>query len=201
METGFSIPLYNPGNQPPCHFMGFEMLQNRNAVPLWSYLCERLRPGLIIELGTYEGGFACVLAIMARAFRANFITYDHGDYNHPKFEEWFKLLTIDFRRADITTPATQEELKQIIQSGPRAFILCDNGNKESELKMVAPWLKPGDLAGAHDYYTSPDYWRSSEVNPEMFEGIIAEHDLHLVLPDIIERTAWIVYSKGQVDLC
>lgn len=194
------IPLYNSGNKIPCEFLGFEMLQNRNAVPLWSYLCECLRPSLIIELGTYEGGFACTLAIMAKAFKARFITYDHSEYNHPKFESWFNLLNVDFRKSDVYAEETQSSLKELIQSHACVFVLCDNGNKERELKMLAPWLKAGDLVGAHDYYISAEYWKSSEVLPEMFNETQAQHDLHRVLPELTEKAAWLVYSKGQISL-
>ena len=168
-------------------------MQNRLAAPAWSYLSERLPPTRIIEFGTHEGGFSVLLAILALNYKAEFVTYDINEPN-PKWAQWFSRLSVNFTRGDIFTYHREAVISRI-QSPGVTFLLCDNGCKLKELEAFAPYLKPGDVIGAHDYAKDAAVWCCSEVSDEAVAPCILANKLIRILPEVFEPAAWLVLQK------
>lgn len=190
------FPLYNNDAQlKPCYFMGFGMLQNRNAVPFWSYFFENNKPSQILEIGTYEGGFAVAMAIMARNYGAMFVTFDLHKFFVNHHSDWFALLNVDFRQRDIFSKEGTEEIRGLISLPGKSIVLCDNGSKPQEFNLFSKFLKPGDVIAAHDLYLDGDHWKSSEVTHDMLAPAVMEASLQRVTSPPFDEAAWAVYEK------
>ena len=114
---------------------------------LWEYVLND-NPQLrgIVELGTWEGGFANYLAAQAQCRGLSFRTYDiaspfaiHGN------------LVPGFRKADIFREA--ESIGEYLRQEDPVIVLCDGGNKPRELKTFSRFLGPDSRMVTHDWGT------------------------------------------------
>ena len=115
---------------------------------LWEWLLND-NPQLrgIVELGTWEGGFAIYLAAQARWRGLAFRTYDIRPPEH----EIPGFIQLDiFREA--------EQVGGYLRALDPVVVLCDGGNKARELKTFHPYLSEQSLLVVHDWGT--------EIQPE-----------------------------------
>lgn len=192
------IPLYNDssGGDWPSEFLGFTMMQNRMAIPAWSYAFELVRPKTVVELGTHEGGFSILLAIACKNYGAKFITFDRGLYD-PKWKDWFTALQVDFRRReDFLDVVVQREIDWLIKGTGTSILLCDGNDKPREFKTFAKYLKPGDIIAAHDCMEDgTNYWKSCEMRAAYVSDVCLDENLEPWNQEIFERAAWLVRRK------
>lgn len=174
--------------------MGFPMNQNRLAVPSWSYAMEKLPPWRILELGYYNGGFTCAIGIHAWAIGAKILSYDIQEVEAGA-KRLGAFLGIEFRQQDVFSEAALADMKAFIGGYGTTFVLCDNGNKKREFRMLAPFLKPGDVIAAHDYWIKPEWWPCQEIKLEDVADVVAEHGLERFMPEVFDEAAWLVYRK------
>lgn len=191
LNTYLRIPNYDNRGSWQSAFLGFPAMQNRNAIPCWSYLAEIHRPSRIIELGTYEGGFSVLLAILAKRLGIPFHTYDRQP--HAQHTEWFSLLNANVHTTDIFTPETTAEISALIALPGTTYLLCDNGAKEQEWRTFAPSLKPGDIIGAHDYMVSEEYWVCCEFQLPRIADVATP--LHPLTNPAFETAGWYVCER------
>lgn len=207
------IPLFSRVGTAAEPF-GMPMGQNRLAIPTWSYAMEVLPPARIIELGSWNGAFITMLAVHAWNLspRAKVVTYDRHSGIDERIRPLSNFLGVEYRgRQDLFQ--CEKEIADLIQQPGITYLLCDNGDKPRELMTFAPYLKPGDVIGAHDYNLAlehPDrvnlsllpegetaYWAWSETREADGERAAAANDLEPWRQDDFDVAAWLVYRKRQ----
>ena len=124
------------------------------------------RPGLVVELGTDEGGFSGWLADLVLPFGGVVYTFDISWKFKPSLLRDFPNLhciQADVLGGGLAGPEArcdavgalltrQGPLPLRISSLP-TLLYCDNGNKQREVELYAPLLPVGAILGVHDYNT------------------------------------------------
>jgi cephalosporin hydroxylase len=122
-------------------FGGFATLQTRGDIDLWE-LVLNAHPELkgIVELGTWQGGFARYLGAQAESRGMSFTTFDNivPDRMPPGYE-YVNLL-------EPTAPGLVRSKLPV-----PGILLCDDGDKPREVQVFAPLLQPGELLVVHDW--------------------------------------------------
>jgi len=191
------FPLYDLTSNGNCGFLGFRMCQNRLAVAIFSHLLETEGFGQVIELGTQLGGFSALLGLQCQMMGARFDTFDiQRDTLYP---EWFLRFGIYYHIVDILSDAGTTLIRELIQTEKRVLLLCDNGSKVEEFRRFAPFLKSGDVIGAHDYH--PDgvdnsrNWAWNEIGDRAVEPICQELGLVPFHQADFTESAWLMRVK------
>ena len=144
-------------------FGGIPAAQRIQDYYLWEVVLNE-NPQLrgIVELGTWEGGFACYLAAQARSRKIWFRTYDVRPPEHdiPGFVQ----LDV-FRKA--------EEVGRLLREWEPVIVLCDGGNKPREVQTFSRHLGPESLLVAHDWGMEISI-REIPDNVEMVYGDLCE---------------------------
>jgi hypothetical protein len=129
---------------------GVPISQSWAELVLWEGLLNDRRYEAVIELGTWQGGFAWWMAGQAKARGMMFHTFDSIAPQRDLPDECFTRMDIFIER---------EKLIQLIHEWEPLILFCDNGNKPRELVEFATALQhPYSLAVVHDWGT--------EVQPE-----------------------------------
>jgi len=190
------IPVINYDGSPQCP-LGFNMSQNRMAVPVWSYLMELHPPARIVELGSGNGGFTTVLGIHAWRIGAKVYSFERHLAPDARWKSLAEFLGIEFFMGDLfgMVPA----IKQIIQFDGPTILLCDNGNKIREFHLFAPYLKSGDIIAAHDHLCVGEggfeWWPWREITPADIAGTVSTCDLRPFMQEHFDMTGWLVYKR------
>lgn len=173
--------------------LGFDMNQNRLAVPVWDYAFSLHPPARVIELGSYNGGFAMTLAFALLARGGSVYSFDTMEA--PK-EEWrpiAKVLPVHFLRYDIWELA--DLIGRQIADGGTTILLCDGGDKRREFNHFAKFLKAGDVIAAHDFQT-PHWPGGSEITEQDVQMTVARYGLERWLPAQMNLCGWLAYRKA-----
>lgn len=164
--SGSRLPHRVPEGVAPqwLSFGGIAAAQVPQDYILWEVLLNE-NPHLegIVELGTWNGGFAHFLNAQAAARGMHFRTFDviAPEREIPCFEQ----LDI-FRYA--------ERVGELLQEWDPVVVLCDGGNKPRELKTFSRFLSPQSILVVHD-------WGS-----EMFPEDVPEN-VEMIYGDYCER--------------
>jgi cephalosporin hydroxylase len=121
-------------------------------------------PDMVVELGTYKGGSALVMADVGVPF---IYTYDKVNFVEKEDER------VVYRIADILSTEAIEEIKSLCMTSCRKILFCDNGLKKKEINTFGPFLNRGDILCAHDYGT--------EFNDSDISGMIRENKYEQIL--------------------
>ncbi len=169
-------------------------MQNHAAVPFWSEVIGAERPAVIIELGTWEGGFTCLLGIAARNYGLQLHSFGHDEIN-PRSVPWFAHLagTLTFHRCDVFAEDTLRTFKALYTGG-KVLALCDNGSKPREFALLAPMLRPGDIIACHDI--GGEYWDCCEMTEADIAAPCATYGLEPYMPDQAYRAGWLAKRKA-----
>ncbi len=176
-------------------FLGFPTMQNHYAVPMWSQIIDAERPSDIIELGTWEGGFTCLLGIAARNYGARLHSFGREAIN-PRSVPWFNHLagTLTWHQCDVFAEATRTILEGIFAGAKRVVALCDNGCKPKEFKLLAPMLRPGDIIAAHDIGSAT--WHCQEFSLEDVMPTCEAYQLEPYMPVEADLAGWLIKRKS-----
>ncbi len=127
-------------------FLGQLALQTAHAIPLFERVLSDSKVEQIFELGTGVGGLSLYFKLWSNMNKATLWTYDQKDIvpTHIK-----GILSDSLKRIDLWTaiPAIGEQIK----NGGKTLVFCDNGDKPKEYAALVPFLKVGDIIGAHDW--------------------------------------------------
>jgi hypothetical protein len=98
----------------------------------------------IIEIGYYMGGLTYWF-FKNKKETAKVISYDITDGYRVKYESDIQFITKDCF-------ASENEIKDFIQSSGKTLLFCDGGYKEHEFNVFSKYLKKDDVIMLHDYY-------------------------------------------------
>jgi len=126
-------------------------------------IVKKIKPKVVVEFGTFQGGFAGEIAETIKGWNGILHTIDFK-----KFEMVDTVLSIckniTFHQCDILSEI--DKISQLLLNDGTVMLYTDNGNKMKEIELYAPFLKKGDILGTHDYGT--------EVDPIIIEKMLKD---------------------------
>lgn len=128
----------------PCG-AGFVMKHERNLVQYAIDVIATMEVDMIIELGTYRGGFTKLLEDKMPTTQIH--TFD--TYNGTVTTKKFFGPYVHFYKESVLTDCPV--LQELLSLPVKKLLYCDNGRKRQEVAMYAPMLSPGDYIGVHDW--------------------------------------------------
>jgi hypothetical protein len=189
------IPVINHDGSPQCP-LGFNMSQNRMAVPVWSYAMEVYPPAQIVELGSGNGGFTTVLAVHAWRIGAKIFSFERAVAPNRDWQSLSAFLGIQFFKGDLF--AEWKTIKELIQRPGVTYLLCDDGDKVKEFNMFAPFIKHGDIVAVHDYCcvdsTGYAWWPWSEITKPEIAQTVTDNKLQPWMQEHFDMTGWLAYK-------
>ena len=112
-------------------------------------------PELIIEIGTWKGGFTLFLR---NTFpNAEIHTFDIENIGNKQAKK--KAFSSNKIKAHIENCFESDLIKNLITSKKRKILLCDGGNKINEFNYFAPLLNKGDIIAMHDFAPNLKYFK------------------------------------------
>lgn len=172
------------------------MNQNRMAVPTWSYAMEMHPPRRIIELGAYNGGFTTAIGVHAYRINCDVYSFDLAKCPNEQWQELSEFLGINFIQADIFEPETVARIGDLIMGDGVTYLLCDNGDKAKEFNLFAPYLKRGDVIGAHDYCNDSKIWCGGEIIVPQVSDTVSFLNMQPFYQEHFDLAAWLVYKRA-----
>jgi len=121
-------------------------------------------PQAILELGTGPGTLTCLFGMHCPD---HVVTCDQHEGPDGLIGEVYRRLGITYCKQDVMDPAYAQRAVAQAQEAGRCFIFCDNGNKQAEFALYAPFLSVGDAIAVHDFGT--EFHLTPEAN------LIIEH--------------------------
>jgi cephalosporin hydroxylase len=114
---------------------------------------EKFHICFFVELGVYMGGLADLMLV-----RQSCIPNFHYYGVQLLADELDERILPHIKIGDVLNSEIIQEVKSMIASNKTTMVYCDAGNKNEEMRVYAPLLKPGDYLRSHDYpgETTPD---------------------------------------------
>ena len=179
---------------------GLPMQQYPDVAPAMRSLFADYPPTRLLEIGTAAGGLSMLLRELCPEVPIR--SYDVRPSPHLA-----KLVAagIDARTADVFSPQVLSEIADYVQQPGRSVILCDGGDKPSELRQMAQIAKPGDLILAHDYACDRKHfhremrgsrWDWCEITDADWQPL---SNVHKLPREDLARVAWLVTEVRNVD--
>ena len=186
-----SSPFYKLTGDHNCEVFGLKMSQNLIAVSAWMLAIMQEKPATVIEIGTGRGGLSSLLSHAMSVYGGKLMTVDKSN------EKEYQLHGSSFCISNMDCFDMSGLIRARIEDPGQCFLLCDGGNKEKEWNTFAPFLKPGDVIGAHDWINDripnfcPNYWSWSEVS----EFSLNLSGMAPFMPEWFDKSAWFVRQK------
>lgn len=150
----------------------------------------------IIELGTGAGGLALLLATAFPDIEIH--TFDLQAPSVP-----LTAANITQYVENVDAGASNNVVPLITGTG-RCLVLCDGGDKVTELNGYASYLKNNDIIMAHDCIASvpwaaPPDWSWNEITPDdVNTGLPAGRLLSRIQSGVLNTIAWLAYRVLSV---
>jgi cephalosporin hydroxylase len=137
------------------HFLGVGLMKAPNDLWIYQDLMCRLRPSVVVETGTYQGGSALWFAFlmdMLRIKTGRVLSVDIKDYRKTWLVEHPRIAYMQGNSADpVLAAAIHRQIDDI--EGPRLFVLDSDHSAEhvrNELELYAPLTRVGDWVVVED---------------------------------------------------
>lgn len=167
-------------------FFGLEMAQNALVPALFNRLLEEQQPARVVEIGCCKGGLSYLFALGSSLLGYEFHTCDVRDSLR------YPLPRANHQVADVFSL----DFEPVIRAYGKTLLLCDGGDKRREFNTFAPMLKPGDIIGAHDFYTSEEYWAWSEIGEDDVSDTCERHHLAPFMQEEFAAAGWLMRRKA-----
>lgn len=169
-------------------------------------LIKEIKPELIIEIGTGQGGFSIFLNDLTTRLKLKCkqITYDINNNNDIilKYNQTTNN-TIEFHIKDIFDDI--DYLTELINSSGTTLILCDGGNKVKEFQTFSKLIKKDDFIMGHDYAETTQFfddhiyrkiWNWLELSGESIQEDIKKNNLIHYMKEEFSKIVWICMKKS-----
>ena len=152
----------------------------------WLYEAARAVPenGIWVEIGTYMGGSAEIVATSNKTLRV--FTVDPFEKRSSRWKSVVKKLdefgprVTCLRRRSVEGASGTDTIRHILElTGGEGFdaVFIDGDHSEgavsADIKAYWPYLKPGGLMAGHDYYMQTEYGAPMLANG-VRKGVVAE---------------------------
>ena len=162
---------------------GQQVEQRLSALPAFDNLFAAFKPKRIIELGTGNGGLTLYLGMWAHLIQARLMTVERlpSDATRNVLRIASLVLPITIRTIDYTLePAIVTEF---IDAHTPCLLLCDGAtDKAAQMRLFAPYLKPGDVLMGHDY--KPELGIDNQLKDTDLGGICDEYGYEPFMQDM-----------------
>lgn len=151
------------------HWMGVTLLQYPNDLILYQELIYSVRPDVVIETGTWQGGLTLYLASLLSFIKpeAQIITVDLSDEGWNKTTSSFKdegkfLSKIRFIKGDSIAKDTIAEVKKLIPPDATVLVILDSLHTKAhvinELNEYGAMVTPGSYIVVTDTHLDGTQW-------------------------------------------
>lgn len=123
----------------------FIMKHEAKFVKIVMNVIEQMEVDLIIELGTFRGGFTKYLE--DKFPRTEIHTYDLHNQTASNRKYFGENVTFHIENVLDRCPS----LMELLARDDKKLLYCDNGKKRQEVQMYSWQLNPGDFIGTHDW--------------------------------------------------
>jgi len=162
------------------------MQQVKNIREIFAEYFKTNHPKLIIELGYGTGEFTNMIHSLRSEYPLPFrmITFDNKVYSGEI------PANVIFCRADIfnSLPFIASMIRV------NTLILCDNGNKVTEVRQLIPHLKDKCVIMAHDY-GEQDFWDYREIYDIDISDLVKKYELSHHMQKLLINGAWLSLIK------
>lgn len=179
---------------------GLRLAQSKHVDAMLKAL-RRKKIKKVIEIGTYHGGFASLLA----DYFQTVVTFDVDDWGTADEisyrDKVFREKGINFYKDN-----PLEDRWNYIFEEPGILVLCDGGHKMNEFTKVGKLAKKGTIIGAHDAGKNRDWFMENIYRQglwtESFEfciddvaGFCEENGLKPILKKTAQKAVWFLAQK------
>lgn len=148
----YADPLRSVWAKPT--FLGVRAAQTWSDFYNWEQFLNAYPVASIVELGSWQGGFALFLLLQAVQRETEFATFDTAPC--PAWDTWVAK-ALGLRSKSSTVDIFEDDgahVRKFLDWLPKpALLFCDDGNKPAEVALFAPMLEPGDFLAVHDWGT------------------------------------------------
>lgn len=150
------------------HYKGVPVAIEPSAISDIQEQLQKYSPELIIEFGTYYGGFTLYLSdwfpdVPIYSIDLVYLLSKETASLFRSKKNVSILITQGLFRDELLIPF-------LLSMPMKKFLFIDNGFKEEEVQLYAQRLRPGDLLGIHDW--------PSEVHFENVKHVLDEFNAH-----------------------
>jgi hypothetical protein len=193
MGMRFNISPIQVVGYPNVKMVSINGLKATQSIEVKSMLYEmkKIKPDLIIEIGTCSGGFSLLLR---KYFNCDIHTFDNEEWKPIKLKrDLFQENKITFHKEDCWS---SKKLSVLLKDDRKKVVFCDGGNKADEFNTFLHEINVGDLIGVHDYFEKIEYrddniWTTCEVNKSMLDlRGMKEYN-----KEVCSRSVWGVFEK------
>lgn len=185
-----------------------QLQQNKHFASHIDALLARIQPKRIIEIGTARGGTTLLLsdAVKTLGLDTKIKTFDvtvKGPHLPMEMDN-VEFVVYNIFNEDWSELVKPEEIENFLSKDGVNLILCDGGNKKEEFKLLAKYLKSGDIIMAHDYAPNrkvfdneylDKIWNWMEITDKHIEETCNKYNLSDYLPKVIKPFAWVAKIK------
>lgn len=180
--------------------------QNPYTYESFYNLIKAIKPSRILEIGTSMGGFTLFLKIICEEL--NLITTILTNDIH--YQPGYKVLETNGIHVKIENlfngdySQVKAETIEYIQQDGTTLVLCDGGWKIGEFNLLSRYIKQGDIIMAHDYASTPEYfkktvymkfWNWHEIQDSDIQESVANYCLDSFMQEQFTPAAWVCKIK------
>lgn len=190
------------------------MLQHSDIESKIFLLLSQIEPKQVLEIGTADGGLTILLRNLLDNINlvdTTLRTYDiNKDFDRSKLQKQIdsgsriELKLKNIFDSDYESLVEKDEIKEFIQRPGTSIVICDGGSKKNEFRLLAPFLKPGDIIMAHDYAPNEEYflefidgkiWNWFEIQDSHIESIVVKYNLQPYMQEEMQKVVWVCKIK------
>ena len=188
-------------------YQGHQAQQNPFAYETFYNFLKIIKPKRVLEIGTSSGGFTLFLRSICTDLELETEIVSYEIHDRPSYE-FVRNQGLDIRIENIfgenwSSIVTQEPIDYIQQDGT-TVVLCDGGYKIGEFNLLSEFIKPGDFILAHDYASTPEYfkehvylklWNWHEIQDLDIEEAVKNNNLEPYMQEQFQEAVWVCKIK------
>lgn len=196
-------------------YKGTTTHQHSDVGSKFELLLDSVKPSQVLEIGTANGGLTLLLrdtldklALSSTSVRSYDVNPDHSRVELTR--EIKQGANIEFILKNIFNHPYDalietEEIIEYIQRPGTTVVMCDGGSKKNEFRVLAPFLKVGDIIMAHDYAPNEEYflefidgkiWNWLEIQDSDIETTVVEYNLQPYMQEEMQKVVWVCKIKS-----
>lgn len=191
------------------HKMNLTSQQNENMFDAFKKLLNEYKPKRVLEIGTAGGGTIQFIRDYLDEIGLTDTTIKSFEVKEHKWYKDMRVTGIEIIIENIFSHSYREIekpefVKDYIKSEGPTLVLCDGGSKINEFKILAPYLKSGDIIMAHDYVDTKEnflenykdkIWNWREIGDEHIIDTCEKYSLKNYMKDTFDKAVWVCKIK------
>lgn len=189
-------------------YQGVTTSQNPNVEYYFEEFLKEIKPSRVIEIGTFCGGLTLMLRHVLDRLNSGAVIYTYDPEKTPDIFKNGDIEGIVFSTKNMFNYPYNDlddfSITELIKQDGITLVLCDGGSKKNEFKILAPYLKSGDIIMAHDYAPDRGYfeenmkdkiWNWFEIQDSDIKAVSDINNLKTFWQDHFINVAWCCRRK------